>query len=351
MPNPNTIPYYRHQDIQMPDVALRTQFNQYIGQGAYQQAVNLLVNNQTQLEGKKYTAEIIQAIADGIVALETLYNDATTVYLNSLMAQYTGLINNFISRGAWTNSVQYTPYNFVVYNNDVYMAIQQPPIGTVPTNEQYWLHVGLRGPKGAPGIDVTMRYDWSNSVVYQPNDLVVWNNDIYVALQQNVGVEPSDETNWLLFLKIIRDGIWVGPNPPVTYGGNSVWFQTEQDPRQVSGTDPMIGQLKRYIVSEGIWDEMYPDTLFTLVNGRENYHPVPYEESVTISAGDWASGSWTYTNNLILDTSFVSVLPEAGYTTQQTELYNSLSLSVNLGGFTLTTDLTPVDISIRVYIY
>ena len=51
MPNPNKLPSYHYQDIQIPDVSLRQQLQQYWSSGQYSEALSLLSTNATQLKG------------------------------------------------------------------------------------------------------------------------------------------------------------------------------------------------------------------------------------------------------------------------------------------------------------
>ena len=351
MPNPNTIPYYRYQDIRISDVSLRTQFLTYVGQGNYSAALNLLESNEDQLAGKAYVAEAIQLIADGISSLETSYFNNTTVFLNNLLSQYTALINNLIRRGTWNSSIQYYVNNFVVYNQEIYYCFSEPPVGTLPTDTNYWLYVGLRGPQGAPGIDVNMRYTYNASTAYAVNDLVVYENNIYVAIQPSTGVLPTNEQYWLLFLQVNKGEIYVGMNPPTTYTNNSVWFQTYVDPSTHADTSTISGIFKRYSETEGIWEEMYPGTLFTLIQGRDEYRDESTEIATTILSSDWSNSTWTYMNDVILADSIVRVMTQGGLTDEQKNIYNYLTITTSTGSFTLTAREAPtVDLPIRIII-
>ena len=263
MPNPNTLPSYHYQDIQIPDVSLQQQLQQYWATGQYSEALSLLSTNATQLQGKAFIADLINILSSGVLDLETRYNTAVPVFLSNLAAQYSTLISNFISQGTFSASVQYTPFNFVVYNSEVYMCISQPPIGTLPTDTTYWLYLGLRGEQGAPGIDVNMRYTWNNTNTYNPNDLVVYGTNIYVALVQNTGVTPgSDSNTWGIFIATAPGQINVGTAAPSKYVQNTVWFQTQVDPLTQTTNTPLVGQFYRYNTDISDWEEMYPNVLF-----------------------------------------------------------------------------------------
>ncbi len=43
-----------------------------------------------------------------------------------------------VMKGAWSNSVTYEKLDAVTYNNALYIASQDVPAGTLPTNTTYW---------------------------------------------------------------------------------------------------------------------------------------------------------------------------------------------------------------------
>ena len=352
MANPNTIPWLHYQDIQIPDVTLQQQFQQYYITGQYAEALALLTNNATQLQGKAFIANTISTITSALLELEGYYNTGVTVYLSNLASQYSNLITNLRKKGNWLSTTQYVPYNFVVYNNDIYMCFQQPPIGTLPTNTTYWLYLGLRGEQGAPGVDVVMKYTWNATNSYSPNDLVVYDGNIYVALTTNTNVIPtSSATDWLLFLKIDKGQIYIGTTAPNNPVNNMVWFQTETDPSQATTTTPIIGQFMRYIADELTWDEMYPNVLFTWIVDEGNYMPSTFVTNITIPQSAWSNNQWSYTYNSLTTNSVVYILPTTGMTTTQMDIYNNLSISITGTTITLTAGIAPTaDLSIIIQI-
>lgn len=353
MANPNTIPYYRYQDIQIPDVELRKQFDLYILQGNYSSALNLLSTNEQQLVGKAYIADTINRITNGVMVLEHYYYDNVPTFLNEKLQYFLTMVNNLRNAGNWNSNTQYYQYNFVLYNQEYYFCIQQPPVGTLPTDETYWLYLGLKGKDGVPGVDLVMQYNWVDNATYQPNDLVVYGSAIYVALRENTNVIPlNNEDDWLLFLQPTVGGIYVGITPPTDYVNDTIWFQTDTDPSTQSGTSSIIGQFKRYIEEFDIWDEMYPNTVFTLVLNTDNYSPAVKEYSVNVALNTWNGNQRTFYYNDILSNSTVDIFLQQGVTVSQQILFSSLSILVQTGSFVLTSDITPnTDLNIIVRIY
>lgn len=341
MPNPNTLEWLHYQDIQIPDVTLRQQFRQYMQTGQYAQALAILTNNAAQLKGKAYIADTINTIINGVVNLQERYNTGVTVYLADLLTQFNTLVDNLRRKGTWQSTVQYTPYNFVVYNNEVYMCIAKPSIGTLPTDTTYWLYLGLRGEQGAPGIDVNMRYTWNSANTYNPNDLVVYGTNIYVALVQNTGITPgSDSNTWGIFIAIAPGQINVGTAAPSKYVQNTIWFQTQTDPLAQTTATPLVGQFYRYNTDLNDWEEMYPNVLFRWLDGYDNYVPSAVEVNINIQPSYWQNQQFTYNYPTLTDTSFVQIYPASGITAAQYAMYNTLSVSVSGTTITLSTSMT-----------
>ena len=352
MPNPNTLNWLHYQDIQIPDVELRQQFIQYCQNGKFNEALLLLTNNADQLEGKAFIANSINTIITGLLALENYYYEGVTVYLSNLATQYQTLINNFRKRSNWLNSVQYTPYNFVVYNNDIYMCFQQPPVGTLPTNTTYWIYLGLKGIDGQPGVNVVMEYDWEQTTPYQTNDLVIYGENIYVALKDNTGVVPgTDEDTWLVFIQFDKGQIYVGTEAPNVLNNNVVWLQTQTDPAQAIDTTPIIGQMQRYLSNSASWDPMYPNTVFNWVENYQNYAQPLFVDTITIQTSDWVSNQFTYTYDKLTEQSVVDILPNGTMSTAQQDIYNNLSIAISGTTITLTSGVSPTtSITIRIRI-
>lgn len=341
--NPNTLPYYHYQDIQISDATLQKQFQQYYSNSQYIQALQLLEDNSDQLAGKAFIADTINTIISGVTELENNFITNGPVFLSNLALQYSTLINNFKKIGNYNVGVQYYPYNFVLLNQQIYMCIQQPPIGTSPTNTTYWLYLGLRGENGVPGVNVVMKYNWNSQANYQMNDLVVYNNNIYVALQANTNVIPgTDETTWLLFLAYNLGEITVGTIAPTEYVQNTIWFQTQSDPLVATSTTPINGQFFRYNTSINDWEEMYPNTIFTLIDDAGNYVGEATYINLNIPTTAWANNEYIYYYHGLNENSIVAVFPSLPLTTQQYEFYNQLTIGFdNNNNIILSVDEAP----------
>lgn len=357
MANPNTIPFKHYQDIHIADETVRSQFISQFTAGHYTEALNILSSNATQLGGKAFIAAAINPIIAGISVIQNLYYDSAPSGFDEDFAQMQAVINDLLNAGEWSNSQAYEKNNFVYNsNNEWYMCIADVDAGTPLTDDTHWLFLGLIGPQGTPGIEVSMKYEWDSSTQYEVNDAVTYGgNTIWVAQQANTNVTPgSDETTWVRLLSAPADLIHVGDTEPENKYNNSVWFQTDVSIDDISTTGPIPGTFKRYVEEAGAWEEMYPYLPFTQIVDRASYRPAIYTTTTTIVASGWQDNSYTCTNVTIDDNSIVQIYPVLPYNSAQVVMYGSLSMqSVVNNNFTLTTNLASenrVDIPIQIVI-
>lgn len=346
MANPNTIPYYRYQDIQIPDVTIRQQFENNMSQGQYSQGLALLENNAEQLSGKAFIADLVNALSNGILTLEQLFEEGVVQYLSQLQTNNQILIDNLKKIGMWNINSLYKQNNFVVYNNLIYFCIKDTIANIQITDTNYWLQLGLRGLTGAPGLDVVMRYNWSQTANYQVNDVVVYDGNFYVCIEPNSNIFPTSPYYWQPFLDINKAEIYVGPNPPTKLSDNTVWIQTEADPDSASPGTIIIGQFQRYVQDTDSWENMNPNVLLGQVANMSNYATTPRQIEITIPANDWVNNEWSYTLPYLTENNIVDVYLSDDSNTSQKIFFDSLEIQIDNHTIILTTTQTPVPVSL-----
>ena len=339
MANPNSLfPWLKYQDIQIEDITLRTQFESYMSVGNYSQALRLLSDNQSQLQGKAWIGDSINTLVHGIVTLEGLYNDNVIKFLSDLSNALQSLVDNYRNVGTWIVGNEYKELNFVAYNNEMYMALQDVPANTPITNTNYWLYIGLRGEQGVSGVNVRQQYNYSSGKTYNINDLVVYQGQIYVALKSNTNVLPTNEDTWLLYERVIKATIHVSNVAPTDNLVNGkIWFKTQSDPYTHTADTPIIGTFMMY--QNGNWEEMYPDTIFDWVEDKDQYREVGFDFQTVIQVGDWNNLSVDIANSHITTDSIVNIVPQSNMSNMQWIEYNKLeSVSVVNGKITITAN-------------
>lgn len=353
MANPNSLfPWLKYQDIQIADIALRTQFESYMSVGNYSQALRLLFDNQSQLQGKAWIGDSINTLVNGIITLESLYNDNVIKFLSDLSETLQSLVDNYRNVGTWIVGNEYKELNFVAYDNEMYMALQDVPVNTPITDTNYWLYIGLRGEQGAAGVNVRQQYDYSSGKAYNINDLVVYQGQIYVALKSNTNVLPTNSDTWLLYERVVKANIYVSNVAPTEELINGkIWFKTQSDPYTHLADTPIIGTFMMY--QNGTWEEMYPDTIFDWVEDKDQYREVGFEFQVTIQTNEWNNLSVDVSNSHITIDSIVNIMPQSNMSNTQWIEYNKLeSVTIANGKITITansqiTQSLPIKILVR----
>lgn len=323
MANPNSLfPWLKYQDIQIADIALRTQFESYMSVGNYSQALRLLSDNQSQLQGKAWIGDSINTLVNGIITLESLYNDNVIKFLSDLSETLQSLVDNYRNVGTWIVGNEYKELNFVAYDNEMYMALQDVPANTPITDTNYWLYVGLRGEQGVAGVNVRQQYNYSSGKAYNINDLVVYQGQIYVALKSNTNVLPTNSDTWLLYERVVKANIYVSNVAPTEELINGkIWFKTQSDPYTLLADTPIIGTFMMY--QNGTWEEMYPDTIFDWVEDKDQYREVGFEIDTIIEFSDIQAVD--IRDSRITNDAIVMVLPQYNITVEQWKDYNHIA--------------------------
>lgn len=173
------------------------QFNTYIANGQFADATILLQSN----------AELQKCIIDSsyINKLSKTIEEVQDLFLNNIQ---TYIHETVIDKGEWDSITKYSKYNFVTYEIDnivqTYECIRDDtPIGTLPTNTTYWIPRVIRGEKGETGLGLTPKGNWNSSTQYYKNDLVSYNNVLWAANEDNIGLYPNDSsTVWYSVLSL-----------------------------------------------------------------------------------------------------------------------------------------------------
>ena len=215
----------RVQDIQISDASLKAQYISYFLEGDYSAMLNLIANNP-QLDYKAFVANIMNDVATILSTLQNNYQTNVPDYLAVLTTEFDTRVGQFKDFDEWDSGAEYSLYNFVDYNGDIYMYINDTAsVGNAPGDTTYWLLIGLRGAQGAPGVGLNLRYDWSSVAEYNPLDLVFYGDSSWVAVQINTNQPPSANSQyWFRFAEHKPVGIESSiAQPTQTYIGQ-IWF-------------------------------------------------------------------------------------------------------------------------------
>lgn len=209
---------------------------------AAMEAGNTTLANQILAQIPQGTQKIITAIdlnklTQAIQAVERFYKTDIKPYIQNQQQSWLTIINQFSYKGNWASGTSYTTNNLVSYTvsgiNLVYIAISAPPVGTPPTNTQYWRLLTIQGPQGDSGEGLSYREEWVNSNSYAINDAVTYNGAIWMAVQPNRNIEPSPNSQyWKLVMNLETTAYPIQDTVPTNLQAGGIWFNTSNNPTQ-----------------------------------------------------------------------------------------------------------------------
>ncbi len=209
---------------------------------AAMQAGNTTLANQILSQIPQGTQKIITAtdlnkLSQAILAIERFYLTDIEPYIDNLQESWIATISQFSYKGNWASGTSYTTNNLVSYTvsgiNLVYIAISAPPVGTPPTNTQYWRLLTIQGQQGDSGEGLSYREEWVNSNSYAINDAVTYNGAIWMAIQPNQNIEPSSNSQyWKLVMNLETTAYPIQDTVPTNLQVGGLWFNTSNNPTQ-----------------------------------------------------------------------------------------------------------------------
>lgn len=224
----------RWQDLSLSNRNLMQQFSQYFREGYFSQALALIMNND-DIDSESVAPICFNMIHTALEYLQNLYYNAVEVKLAEDEQLFQTMLNNYINKKEYQADVQYEMYNFAVYDKQVYMCLKQST-GNLPTDTEYWVLIGLKGEVGATSIDVQLKNVWNKTVSYAINDVVTYENIMYIALKANINVQPdTTPSTWQVFMKFPRARVIVSEVMPsnelLEVGGQ--WWRVKQEPKNL----------------------------------------------------------------------------------------------------------------------
>lgn len=221
---------YRYQDVHISDLELRKQYYEAFLSGNIDNAKSIYTNNKAQLEGKVLNAENLNSLITGILDREMDYMNDVPYTMNDLFINYQVDINQLIYMKEWSSTKAYAKNNFVLYNNEIFFALEIIFPSSIPPEvngevRPGWLKLGLRGEKGHPTLDVNYQGEYDAGTTYKLRDMVVYENNLYVAKQAVVGEKPDTSNSWFQALKVPLTPIYVATTAPSELRVGDVWFK------------------------------------------------------------------------------------------------------------------------------
>lgn len=190
-------------------------------------SANSILLNNPSLANQITNSQNINYLINGVNEREIEPKRDIDYYLDKLYQDFLVMINNTRVRGEFDPTVQYYPHNLVYYNGKGYYALKEPPIGTLPTNAEYWLEFDIRGFQGYGGLDLNLRFNWDNTISYKKGDIVIYRNKMWYALADNTNYEPNlNHYPWVIIsMPKMANKTPIQRATPTGYDTGDFWFQ------------------------------------------------------------------------------------------------------------------------------
>lgn len=190
-------------------------------------SANSILLNNPSLANQITNSQNINYLINGVNEREIEPKRDIDYYLDKLYQDFLVMINNTRVRGDFDSTVQYYPHNLVYYNGKGYYALKEPPIGTLPTNTEYWLEFDIRGFQGYGGLDLNLKFNWNNTISYKKGDIVIYRNKMWYALADNTNYEPNlNHYPWVIIsMPKMANKTPIQRATPTGYDTGDFWFQ------------------------------------------------------------------------------------------------------------------------------
>lgn len=166
------------------------------------------------------------------IALQRLFRNDIEPYVNGKQVQWENRINQFNYQGVYSAFTQYQINNFVLYDvngvNRIYICTNVPPVGIPPTTPEYWRELSIQGLQGESGEGLSFRYAWDSSQIYYLDDVVTYNNSVWLCNQQNSNQVPAMSSPYWSLIYSPKQLVYPFQSAQPTSGIDVgyLWFQT-----------------------------------------------------------------------------------------------------------------------------
>ena len=202
------------QDINLDDIILKQNYYDEFISGNIDVAHTIIEDNP-ELKTKVLSQENLNNLINGILTLELQSNNDINIKLENLLNIFNLKVDELIFLNDYKQDYQYNINNFVIYNNEIYFCYKKPPIGTNPTKNSYWIYLGLRGNPSPNKLGIMYQGFWSSSKGYNKYDMVIYNNNMFIAKRNNINKIPlTNKEDWFLGMKVTNQNIYVSKEEP-----------------------------------------------------------------------------------------------------------------------------------------
>ena len=225
--------FKKWKDLTSAQLTAYVNYINALNQGNWAVARNIFQNGGLSYDMLP-TAEDFNQMCDTILECKELYEAPTTSAqgIQDFMGQ-------FAYKGMWSasNISQYKKFSIVRYANQVagntylYIAIQDVTTTTDPYNNSIgtnpqWLRLIA---SSYVNTNSTYKGTWSSAVGYVIGDVVLYNDVLYLAVNDSTNQTPSSSsTYWSVLIDFVGIGATsvLSSTQPANLNTHSIWFKT-----------------------------------------------------------------------------------------------------------------------------
>ena len=206
---------------------------------------------------KLLKATDLNKLSQSTLAVERFYGTDVEPYIQEQQTNWQNTIDQFSFEGTWSSNTSYLKNNIVSYASGgstlLYIAISDPPVGTIPTNGTYWRVFTIQGQPGAAGTGLSYMGEWSSSVAYTANTAVTYDGALWMSLQPSTNKEPStNPSDWQLIMNLETSTYPIQDTPPTNQKQGDLWFNTQVPPTQYYYLEPLVNPAIASSISYGL---------------------------------------------------------------------------------------------------
>ena len=117
-------------------------------------------------------------------------------------------------------------YNSSTGDTELYIATEDNTNEEPYASGAPWRRLSFKGIQGQSGEGVTFQTAWNSSTQYTEGDIVVHNDQLWQATQNNQNQEPSSTSvYWTSFGEFSMTNIYVAQIQPAELSPGDFWFQ------------------------------------------------------------------------------------------------------------------------------
>ena len=210
-----------------------------------QALANQIIATLPSATQKIINADGLNKVTQAMLAVERFYHTDIEPYIDDLQADWLDVINQFYYAGTWATGASYVKNNIVSYDVGgvifLYMATAETvPVGTIPTNTNYWRQLTIQGIQGVSGVGLSYRQEWNAVDTFYVDDAVTYGGALWQCLEQNAGVQPGiDSAKWKRIMSLAATTYPIQDTEPLAQDPGELWFNTSNNVTEYIHVEPL----------------------------------------------------------------------------------------------------------------